>query len=200
MESENPEAETLKTPLYTLKEGSALAVQTFYMVALKNHIKLSGMADRKSNLILAVCSLLISAILTNSVKFVQQTGDQYLLLPTIVFVFFMLLAVVLSIITTIPKNTTGTFSNEAAEAKEVNLAFFGNFHKMNLEAYELAVQQMQLDSEEIYKVLTKDLYFLGKVLDKKFRLLNVTYGVLITGVVVSIGTYIWAFYKHTYLT
>lgn len=188
-----------KIPLYTIEQGSALAVQTFYMVALKNHIKLSGMADRKSNLILAVCALLISAILTNSIKFVQQTGDQYLLLPTVLFVVFMLVAMILSIITTIPKVTSGTFNKEAVEAKEVNLAFFGNFHKMKLEEYEWAVKHMQQDSEEIYKVLTKDLYFLGKVLDKKFRLLNITYGVLIVGVVVSISAYIWAFYGHNTL-
>jgi len=189
--------DNLKTiPLYTIKEGSSRAVQTFYMITLKNHIKLSGMADRKSNIILAVCALLISAILTNSVNFVQQTGDQYLLLPTIIFVFFMLLAVILSIITTIPKNTTGTFSKEAAEANEVNLAFFGNFHKMKIEDYEFAVQNMQLDTDEIYEVLTKDLYFLGKVLDKKFRLLNFTYGVLIVGVILSVATYMWSFYGH----
>lgn len=189
-----------EAPLYTVKEGAALAVQTFYMIALKNHIKLSGMADRKSNLILAVCSLLISAILTNSIKFVQQTGDQYLLLPTVLFVFFMLIAMILSIISTIPKVTSGTFNRKAVEAKEVNLAFFGNFHKMKLEEYEWAVKHMQQDSEEIYKVLTKDLYFLGKVLDKKFRLLNFTYGVLIIGVVVSISAYIWAFYGHSYVS
>lgn len=189
----------IQTPNHTIEQGSALAVQTFYMVALKNHIKLSGMADRKSNLILAVCALLISAILTNSIKFVQETGDQYLLLPTIIFVFSMLVAMILSIIATIPKVTSGTFNKESLEAKEVNLAFFGNFHKMKLEEYEWAVKNMQQDSEEIYKVLTKDLYFLGKVLDKKFRLLNTTYTVLVLGVVISVAAYIWAFYKHTYL-
>jgi len=199
VEKNSIDANLNSTPLYTLKEGSALAVQTFYMVALKNHIKLSGMADRKSNLILAVCSLLISAILTNSLKFVQVTGDQYLLLPTIIFVFFMLIAMILSIVATIPKVTSGTFNKEAVEAKEVNLAFFGNFHKMKLEEYEWAVQHMQSNNEEIYKTLTKDLYFLGKVLDKKFRLLNFTYGVLIIGIVISISAYIWAFYEHTYL-
>ncbi len=185
-----------KPPLYTVEQGASRAVQTFYMVALKNHIKLSGMADRKSNLILAVCALLISAILTNSIKFVQETGSQYLLLPTIIFVLFMLVAMILSIITTIPKVTSGTFSKEALKAKEVNLAFFGNFHKMKLDEYEKGVKYMQDDTEEIYKVLTKDLYFLGKVLDKKFRLLNITYGVLIIGVVVSVTAYIWAFYGH----
>lgn len=188
---------TKEIPLYTIQEGSARAIQTFYMIALKNHIKLSGMADRKSNLILAVCALLISAILTNSLKFVQQTGDQYLLAPTIIFVFFMLVAMLLSILTTIPKITSGTFNKEAVEAKEVNLAFFGNFHKMKLDEYEWAVKHMRNDSEEIYKVLTKDLYFLGKVLDKKFKLLKVTYTVLIIGVVLSVTAYIWAFYKHS---
>lgn len=192
-------AEPTKSPIYTVEQGAALAVQTFYMIALKNHIKLSGMADRKSNLILAVCALLISAILTNSIKFVQETGDQYLLMPTVIFVFFMLLAMILSIVATIPKVTSGTFHKEALEAKEVNLAFFGNFHKMKLEEYEWAVQHMQQDSDKIYKVLTKDLYFLGKVLDKKFRLLNTTYTVLVLGVVISVAAYIWAFYKHTYV-
>ncbi|QIE58287.1 hypothetical protein G5B37_01495 [Rasiella rasia] len=192
---ENEKIDTI--PLSTVEEGAALAVQTFYMVALKNHIKLSGMADRKSNLVLAVCALLISGILTNSLKFFQKTGDQYLLIPTGLFVFFMLVAMVLSIYATMPKITRGTFSKEAVIAHDVNLAFFGNFHKMELEEYEWAVKHMQSNTQEIYKVLTKDLYFLGAVLDKKFRILNITYVVLVVGVVVSVAAYIWAFYRHT---
>ena len=191
-----PTPTTIPKELLTTEEGSALAVQTFYMVALKNHIKLSGMVDKKSNIILAVCALLISGVLTNSLKFVQDTGDQYLLVPTAIFLVFMLVAMILSIIATVPKVTSGAYDKDAIAAHDVNLAFFGNFHKMPLEAYQEAVIDMQKDAKEIYKVLTKDLYFLGVVLDKKFRLLNVTYAILIIGVVTSVAAYIFAFYNH----
>jgi|TARA_R110002020_G_scaffold191187_1_gene390949 hypothetical protein len=183
--------------LLTVKEGSSLAVQSFYMIALKNHIKLSGMADKKANLILAVCALLISGILTNSIRFIGISGNEYLILPTVIFVVFLLIAMILSIITTIPKITSGTFNKEAVKNHEVNLAFFGNFHKMKLEEYEWAVNQMRTSTDQIYEVLTKDLYFLGCVLNKKFKLLNTTYTVLAIGIISSITCYIWVIYKHS---
>ena len=175
---------------------SEKAIQNFYMIAERNHIQLSGIADRKANIILAVCALIISAVLTGSAKIFKADFDGYILIPMSIFLVFMVLTMILSIMTTMPKLSAGTFDKEAVKEHKVNLAFFGNFHKMELEDYEWAVKYMQEDTAEIYKMLTTDLYFLGKVLDKKFRLLNFTYTLLICGVIISIISYIVTFYFH----
>ena len=92
----------------------------------------------------------------------------------------------MSIIATRPNVTSGQFTKEDVKNKEVNLTFFGNFHKMGLKEFEWAINEMISDKEYIYKSLTKDLYFLGLVLERKYRLLRITYTVFMIGIIVSL--------------
>ena len=71
--------------------------------------------------------------------------------------------------------------------------FFGNFHKMKLEDFEWAMNEMMQDKEYLYSSMTKDLYFLGKVLDKKYKILRITYTIFIIGIIVSTIAFAFAF-------
>ena len=68
----------------------------------------------------------------------------------------------------------------------MNLLFFGNFHKMKLDEYQWAINELVKDKDYIYSSLTKDLYFLGLVLNRKYKLLRWTYTVFMIGMVVSV--------------
>ena len=70
--------------------------------------------------------------------------------------------------------------------KKVNLLFFGNFHKMKLDEFEWAMHEMMQDRDYLYGSLTKDLYFLGLVLNRKYNLLRLTYTVFMIGIVISV--------------
>ncbi|WP_052503372.1 Pycsar system effector family protein [Lacinutrix sp. Hel_I_90] len=180
---ENKKQETLE-----VKESPERAIQSLFSVVIKNHIHLSRIADKKANLILVICSLLLSIILTNSYRYIVQddsNSNSVLWIPTAIFIAFMLMTIVLSIITTIPSVTKNRLTKEEIVAKKINLAFFGNFYHMPLDNYEWAVKETFKDNTTIYTNLTKDLYFLGIVLNKKFKLLNVTYNLFIIGLIVS---------------
>ncbi|MGY0425553.1 MAG: Pycsar system effector family protein, partial [Polaribacter sp.] len=45
----------------------------------------------------------------------------------------------------------------------------------------------------LYSSLTKDLYFLGLVLNKKYRILRITYTVFMIGVIISVIAFAIAF-------
>ena len=87
----------------------------------------------------------------------------------------------------------GKFTKEDVANKKVNLLFFGNFHKMKLEEFEWAMTEMMQDRDYLYSSLTKDLYFLGLVLNRKYNLLRVTYTVFMIGIVVSVICFAVAF-------
>ena len=70
--------------------------------------------------------------------------------------------------------------------KEGNLIFFGNFHKMPLEDYEWSIGELMKDRDYLYKSLTRDLYFLGKVLNRKYMLLRYSYYIFMIGLIASI--------------
>ena len=57
---------------------------------------------------------------------------------------------------------------------------------MSLSEFEWAMEEMMQDKEYLYGSLTKDLYFLGLVLNRKYNLLRITYSVFMVGIVVSV--------------
>ena len=162
------------------------AIQSFFRTALRNHIKLSDIADTKANILLSVNAIIISLLLTNLFAKFDNPSNQFLIVPTIILLLSSIVSMILSIIATRPNITSGEFTKEDVENKQVNLTFFGNFHKMKLEDFEWAINELLKDKNYVYTSLTKDLYFLGKVLDRKYRILRVTYTIFMTGMIISV--------------
>ena len=168
-------------------------IETMFRVALRNHIILSDIADTKANILLSVNAIIISLVLSNLVSKLDNPSNHYLIWPTAIFALFTVASIVLSVFATRPNVTQGKFTKEDVANKKVNLLFFGNFHKMKLEEFEWAMTEMMQDRDYLYSSLTKDLYFLGLVLNRKYNLLRVTYTVFMIGIVVSVICFAVAF-------
>lgn len=171
-------------------------IETMFRVALRNHITLSDIADTKANILLSVNAIIISMVLSNLVSKLDNPSNDYLIYPTILFSAFTVASIVLSIIATRPNVTQGKFSKEDVANKKVNLLFFGNFHQMKLDEFEWGMGEMMKDRDYLYGSLTKDLYFLGLVLNRKYSLLRTTYTVFMIGIVVSVIAFVVAFYMR----
>ena len=167
-------------------ESPDRGIQTLFRVTLKNHLTLSDIADTKANILLSVNAIVISVALSNLIPKLDNPSNTYLIYPTIIFITFSVISMVLAVLATRPNVTSGKFSKEDVKQKKVNLLFFGNFHKMSLQDYEWAIQELVKDKEYIYSSLTKDLYFLGLVLDRKYKILRLTYTIFIIGIVISV--------------
>ncbi len=168
-------------------------IETMYRVTLRNHIKLSDIADTKANILLSVSAIVLSIALSNLFPKLDKASNYYLIYPTLLFLFITVVTMIYSILSTRPKITSGTFTKEDVKNKKVNLLFFGNFHKMELEDFQEGMTEMMNDRDYLYKSLMKDLYFLGKVLDKKYRLLRIAYTIFMIGIVVSVIAFVIAF-------
>ncbi|MDC1505268.1 DUF5706 domain-containing protein, partial [Winogradskyella sp.] len=169
-------------------------IETMFRVALRNHITLSDIADTKANILLSVNAIIISLVLSNLVSKLDNPSNSYLIWPTAIFALSTVVSIILSVLATRPNVTGGKFTKEDVANKKVNLLFFGNFHKMKLEEFEWAMQEMMQDKDYLYGSLTKDLYFLGLVLNRKYNLLRLTYTVFAVGIVVSVVAFGIAFH------
>lgn len=187
---ENKERLKAKYKAQYKNESPERGIQTFYRVALRNHIKLSDIADTKANILLSVNAIIISVVLGNLIS--KLDTNPYLTYPTAVFTLFCVISMIMSIIATRPNVTSGEFTKEDVENKEVNLTFFGNFHKMGLKEFEWAINELLKDKNYVYTSLTKDLYYLGKVLERKYRILRITYTVFMTGIIISVIFFAYA--------
>ena len=175
-------------------ESPDRGVQTLYRTTLRNHIKLSDIADTKANILLSVNAIIISLALSNMIPKLDAPSNRHLLIPTLVLVIFSVASIIMSILSTRPNVTSGEFTREQVKKKQVNILFFGNFHKMKYDQYQWSMNEIIYDKDYIYEALTKDLYLLGVVLNKKYMLLRKTYTVFMVGIIISVISFIIAFW------
>ena len=193
----NAKKDDVKNETLSLKKKKAISpergIETMFRTTLRNHITLSNIADTKANILLSVNAIIVSLVLSNLIPKLDNPNNQYLIYPTIIFVLFTVVTMILSVLATRPNVTSGKFTKEDVENKKVNLLFFGNFHKMSLEDFEWAMGEMMKDGDYLYASMMKDLYFLGLVLNRKYKILRITYAVFIIGMVLSVIAYSMAF-------
>ncbi len=189
---ENTKKEELKLKKQKAKTPER-GIETMFRVTLRNHITLSDIADTKANILLSVNAIIISLALSSLLPKLDNPSNQYLITPTIIFIAFTVASIILSVIATRPNVTEGKFTRKDVEDKKVNLLFFGNFHKMSLPEFEWAMGELMKNKEYLYSSMTKDLYFLGKVLNRKYKILRVTYLVFMIGIIVSVTAFALAF-------
>ncbi len=168
------------------KELPDRGIETMFRVALRNHITLSDIADTKANILLSVNAIIISVALSSLIPKLDNPSNAHLVIPTMIFLVFTVICIILSVLATRPNVTKGKFTKEDVANKKVNILFFGNFHQMNYADFDWAMQEVMEDKKYLYGNLTKDLYFLGLVLNRKYNLLRTTYSVFMVGIIVSV--------------
>jgi MFS-type transporter involved in bile tolerance (Atg22 family) len=159
-------------------------IQTMLRLTSENHLKLSDMADHKANILISVNAIIISVILGVLMRKLEE--DAYLTIPTVIFLTVAVTTIVIAILATMPKVTGGTFSDQDVIDKKTNLLFFGNFYKAPFEQYDKAMRAMMREPDYLYGSLIKDIFSLGTVLGRKYKLIRLAYSIFMIGIVVSV--------------
>lgn len=170
-----------------VKDKSGLmskGIQTMLRLTSQNHLRLSEMADQKARILITVNAIVISVILSVFIR--KLSTEEYLLIPIIIFLLSAVVTIIIAIIATRPKVTSGTFTMEAVKEKKINLLFFGNFYRSTYEQYNTAMREMMLDTDYLYGSLIKDIYYLGAVLGRKYKLIRIAYNVFMIGIIASV--------------
>jgi len=168
-------------------------VETMFRVTHRNHMKLSDIADTKANILLSVNAIILSIALSSLFPKLDKPDNYYLIYPTLLFLLITVVTMIFSILSTRPKVTSGKYTKEDIKNKKVNLLFFGNFNKIPLTDFQEGMLDMMDDEDYLYQSLTNDLYYLGKVLDKKYKLLRIAYSIFMYGIIISVIAFIISF-------
>ncbi|MGK6343559.1 Pycsar system effector family protein [Chryseobacterium sp. DT-3] len=169
------------------------SVDTLFRVTLNNHTRLSDIADSKANILLSVNAIIISVCLSVLVPKLDTPKNAHLIIPSFVLLTSSVLTIIFAILSTKPNVTKTNFTAQDIADRKVNLLFFGNFHQMLFNDYHDAMKDLIKDRDYIYDSMVKDLYFLGKVLDRKYKLLSVTYKIFMAGIIISVLSFAYAF-------
>jgi len=172
------------------KKHHLRGVQTMFKSSSSNHQRLSVMADNKASIMITVNSIMITV--TIGLLLSKFALNFRVIIPTILLLIVNVVTIIYSVLATRPNIPKGTFTREEVDSKKVNLLFFGSFYKMELSEFEYGIRQMMDDSEFLYGSLIKDIYWQGKVLGRKFKLLRIAYDVFMYGFALSVAAYLVA--------
>jgi predicted metal-dependent HD superfamily phosphohydrolase len=162
-------------------------ISTVFRIMANNHASLSQMADSKANIMISVNSIILSVVI--SVLLRRLAEEPHLIIPTIMLILVCVATIVFAVRATRPNVSEGKFTKQDIEDKKTNLLFFGNFHNMSLQDYDWAMKEMLNSRDYLYGSMVKDIYFLGVVLAKKYRLLRISYNIFMYGLILSMLTY-----------
>lgn len=163
---------------------SERGIVAMFKIMSESHNNLSQMADSKANIMISVNTIVLSimvSVLLGKLQFYPE-----FIIPTVILVCVCLSAVVFAILATRPNISSGRFTREDIQNKQINLLFFGNFYNMELPDYDWAMQEMMKDKDYLYGSMIKDIYFLGVVLARKYKLLRISYSIFMYGLIAAI--------------
>ncbi len=173
-------------------------IETMFRTTSKNHMELSAIADNKANIMISINSIILSVMVSVLIRKLEEYP--HMTVPAIMLTLVCLTTIVFAVLATRPNVSKGKFKRLDIVNKETNLLFFGNFHRMALQDYQWGMKEMLQDADYLYGSMIKDIYFLGVVLGKKYRLLRMSYTIFMFGFVLSILGFIIAelFFKSPY--
>lgn len=179
-----PEKKNLVKPKKRKVAVPKRGIETMFRLTSRNHMELSGMADSKANIMISVNAIIISVVLSLLLRRLEDMPQ--FLIPTLILLAVNITTIIFAVLATRPNTTKGYFTREDIHQKKVNLLFFGNFHKMGLDDFHWGMNEMMKDPEYLYSSMIRDIYFLGKVLGKKYQLLRISYSVFMFGIILAV--------------
>lgn len=165
-------------------------VDTIYRVTLRNHINLSSIADGKANMIISINTLVLSILITaGSAGFTMSQNsiqdNLVYIIPVLLLMLTSLVAITFAVFSAMPKVSGQEFTDEDVKQHKVSLLYFGNFLRLGKTEFVDYLRELKEDQEVLYDDLSRDLYNLGLVLRKKYRLLTYAYRIFVGGLVLS---------------
>lgn len=171
-------------------EGTSRGAQTFFKSNYRNHINLSAIADVKANIMISVNSILISILITILTwRNITETQPN-IILPSVIFLMTGMTSLIFAVLSARPKVTNLNKDVSDINIIRKNVAFFGNFADLSLGQYEQAMDELLRDEALLYGNMSRDMYYLGKVLSRKYRYLILSYNVFMVGFVLAVALFL----------
>jgi hypothetical protein len=140
---------------------------------------------------ISINSLIISITLTLVGAKLSLLGtsfkqNQIVIYPIIALLLTSLAAIIFAILSAKPKVSHGVANLQELKNENLSILFFGNFTKINLGEFENEMRLLMKSEGELYGNMIKDLYYLGKVLSIKYRLIKISYIVFMIGLIFTV--------------
>ena len=157
-------------------------VQTLYRTMSRNHYNLLKMVDKKASIILTVNSIIIS-LLMGVIYMAPDDKEGVLEVGSKLLLNFGMASMVFALLAMLPHKY---LSMRKDNPDYKGSLYGGNFSKSTLTEFRSEMKRIISTGTSIYDEMTMDLYFLGKTVSKKQKLIVISVGLFLFGLVASI--------------
>lgn len=162
-------------------------IESMYTTLARNQLGLSSIADRKASTLLSINSIITSFAIGYLFRKIDELPE--LLWPSLTLAITGLVSAILAVLATRPN----VKKHLKKDKKDLNLLFFGDFVDLELEEYQQLLREATLYPEQVYDKLSKDAYYLGKVLDLKYKKVRNAFNFFMVGITISVISFIITF-------
>ena len=170
--------------------GTSRGIETMFRTSYRTNMDLSSLADNKANMMIGINGIIISILLASISP--KMDANPWLLGPTAWLLVCCLVSIVYAVLSALPRVYKQVITLEDVRTKNKNILFFGNFASMNEDDYIVGMRELLQDVDRLYLNMIRDIYGLGSVLEKKFRLLRISYNAFMVGLVGGVVFFIIA--------
>lgn len=168
--------------------GTKRGIETLFRSSYRVNMDLSALADAKSNIMISINGLIISILIASLAPGIEK--NPWLVIPASLFLLGCLVSLVFAVLAARPRVQSRVITPEMVLRERKNLLFFGNFSHMSESDFVNALKQVVMDPTMTYEMMMKDIYGVGSVLQKKYRMLQRSYSVFLVALIVGVVGFI----------
>jgi len=150
-------------------------------------VAFSSMADTKANIMITVCSIVLTIGVT-------QMSSPLLRWPLVLLTLCTFLALLLAILAVLPsgKYPKRPDGSTGLDVPGFNPLYFGHFAHLSRDRFTAELARIMTSEGQIYESIARDLWGQAVVLThRKYRFLRWSYTVFIAGTFVTICAWLW---------
>ncbi len=172
--------------------GTKRGVETLFRTSYAVNMDLTALADSKANIMISINGLMISILISQIASKVD--ANPWLYLPTAVFVVGCLVSLIFAILSARPRVQTRAVTLEEVRRNKTNILFFGNFAHLTPGEFATAMKERVTNPVDLYSMMMEDVYGVGSVLQRKYRLLNASYLAFMVALVIGVTSFVGVFW------
>lgn len=190
--------------------GTAKAVETMFRNSIRAELDIIQLAATKANIMISLNGLIISALMISG-AFIFNSSAAFLF-PAGVFMFTAAASIIFALLAASPERADylvgvgqwlramsrreaswrdlRAYLTRETPKEDLNLLIYEDRVQMSQEDHWKRMQELLRDRDDIYHKMTDQIYWLGLMADRKFRMLNISYKVFRWGLLLSIIAFI----------
>lgn len=165
-----------------LERYDARGVQTLFRTLSRNHYNLLKMVDNKARIVLTVNSI-ITSLLMGLLFVIPKSRQVPLEFGVRILVVCSMLSMIFALFSMLPYRYFGSAYKKSGYRGTL---YAENFAKLSFDEFKVEFERIMMRGQNVYDEMIADLYFLGKSIVRKQKLLYISVIIFLIGLASAI--------------